>query len=96
MALETTETAASPGGGRSASRSFWFARGTSYGDALRAIRAGLDDEGLTLSNANTPDRVRSFLTADGLRFVVPGARVLNRPWPRDATMGPVTPDGGEG
>lgn len=67
------------------SRSFWFSRDTHFWEALAAIRAALDDEGLDLSNANTSDRVRSFLMADGLRVVVPNSRILNRVWPREET-----------
>jgi len=62
-------------------RMFDFDPATGWGDALRTIRAALDDEGLALSDSNTTgDRVTSVLTTvDGRRvkrMVVPPTRIV--------------------
>lgn len=64
-------------------RHFDFPRDIYYLDALRVVRAALDDEGLVLSSANTThDRCRSVLTQDALRVIVPLSRIHSRDWPR--------------
>lgn len=59
-------------------RWFDFDRPCDLGTALRTIRAALEDEGMTLSDANTPDRpVGLALDARTFRVVVPLTRIVS-------------------
>jgi len=64
-------------------RTFDFGQYVTLGEALRTIRAALDDEGLVLSDANTTgDRPYSVrMTVDGQptkRVFVPASRIHER------------------
>lgn len=56
-------------------RKFEFATDVSYGQIMKTIVAALDDEGLRLTDTNTPDRITTVITGGMKVAILPLSRI---------------------